>query len=168
MRLQQAMGNVTEVMPILYIQSMYFTSKVEELNVFIPWRTSTIKTLLQSIQSSHKESCCMLKKSFQDSNGHDRLWQTEVQYVKKALLLTQKLQHCYKLKHNIKTSHWRVWLLPVQYFICEVNSVTCESRTWKPGPSTSLSFDSAPERGAKSQTAFHSDLTCSNNIYWPR
>lgn len=36
MRLQKAMGNVTEVMPILYIQSMYFTSKDEELNVFIP------------------------------------------------------------------------------------------------------------------------------------
>lgn len=57
------MGNVTEVMPILYIQSMYFTSKDEELNVFIPWRTFITKTSLQSIQSSHKESCCMLKKS---------------------------------------------------------------------------------------------------------
>lgn len=56
------MGNVTEVMPILYIQSMYFTSKDEELNVFIPWRTFITKTSLQYIQSSHKESCCMLKK----------------------------------------------------------------------------------------------------------
>lgn len=36
MRLQQAVGNVTEVMAILYLQSMYFTSKDEESNVFSP------------------------------------------------------------------------------------------------------------------------------------